>query len=159
MHSKNIFFKIAIIIVLAALFSSCGRYNDIHVEGISNVSLRGIKQRVVHLNIDVVIDNPNTRKITVLDINFTAWLNNRELGEFRIVEPIKLTPCSKETYTVPVEIELRNMADALRLASSGSIERLLERLEVEGSIRGRSFPVRRRISIHRQPFSTIGTSL
>ncbi|MFP4555954.1 MAG: hypothetical protein ACLFNU_03690 [Bacteroidales bacterium] len=147
------------ILVLALLFSSCSRYNYIIVEGIQDVQLRGIKQKVIYLNVDIEIDNPNTRRITVLDINFTAWLNNRELGEFRLAERIKLTPCSKQVYTVPVEIELRTVADAFRLASSGSIERLLKQIEVEGIIKGRSFPVRKRIRIKRQPFIDIAASV
>ncbi len=147
------------ILALALLFTSCGRYNEILVEGIRDVKLRGIKQKVIYLNVDIEIDNPNTRRITVLDISFTAWLNNRELGQFSIAEKIKLKRCSKEVYTVPVEIELRTVADAFRLASTGSIERLLKQIEVEGIIKGRSFPIRKRIKIKRQPFIDIAASI
>lgn len=151
---KGLVFGLVLVVV-----SSCGRYNDIFVKGVSHVQFRGLQQNVVLLSLEVEIDNPNTRKISVTGIEFNAWLSGRELGEFRITEPIKLIPCSKGTYVVPVEIKLRTIADAFRLVSSGSIESLLDRIEVEGKIKGKSFPVRKTFRVVRQPFRNIATSL
>ncbi|MDD4383874.1 MAG: LEA type 2 family protein [Bacteroidales bacterium] len=155
---KNLFQGIGFLL-LVLIFTSCGRYNDISVKGVSRVQFRGLQQNVVLLNLDVEIDNPNTRKIAVTNIEFKAWLSGRELGDFRISESIKLIPCSRETYTVPVEIKLRTVADAFKLVSSGSIETLLERIEVEGIIKAKSFPVRKTIKVARQPFRKIAASL
>ncbi len=159
MRSTKSFFKVIAFFVLVALVSGCGRFNDIFIKEVSRVQFRGLQQNVVLLNFDVEIDNPNTRKISVTQIEFKAWLNDRELGMFRIAEPIKLVPCSRQTYVVPAEIELRTVADAFRLASSGSIESLLDRIEVEGKIKGKSFPVRKTIKVARQPFRNIASSL
>jgi LEA14-like dessication related protein len=150
------FFAISAILIF---ITGCGRYNDINVKGIKDVKLKGINQKVLMLNFDVEIDNPNTRKISVIEIDFKAWLNGRELGTFRITEPIKLTPCSRQVYSVPAEIELRTIADVFRLATSGSMEGLLDKLEVEGKIKGKSFPVRKTIKIERQSFKSISSSL
>jgi LEA14-like dessication related protein len=139
--------------------ASCGQYNEIDVRGIRDVKFRGLKQNVVLLSFEVEIDNPNTRKISVIEIDFKAWLNNRELGSFRVTEPIKLVPCSRQTYSVPAEIELRNIADAFRIASSGSIERLLDKLEVEGKVKGKSFPMRKTLKIERQSLKNISSGL
>jgi LEA14-like dessication related protein len=110
------------------LFSSCGQYNDISIKGIKDVKFKGINKKVVMLSFEVEIDNPNTRKITVVEIEFKAWLNNRELGTFRIDEPIRLIPCSKHSYSIPAEIELLTVADAFLLATSGSVEGLLDKI-------------------------------
>lgn len=141
------------------LFSSCGKFNDISIKELNEVKFRGLKQNVVLLSFNIEIDNPNTRKISVFDIEFKAWLNDRELGVFRITEPIKLIPCSKQSYTVPAEIELRTIADAIRIATSGSFETLLDRIEVEGVIKGKSFPVRKKMRIERQSFKSLSSSL
>jgi len=89
MRSTKSFFKVIAFFVLVALVSGCGRFNDIFIKEVSRVQFRGLQQNVVLLNFDVEIDNPNTRKISVTQIEFKAWLNDRELGMFRIAEPIK----------------------------------------------------------------------
>ncbi len=141
------------------LISSCGKVNHISVKDISEVKFRGLKQNVLLLSLEVVIDNPNTRNITVTNIEFKTWLNNREFGTFRTTNDIHLIPCSKSKYSVPVEIELRTVADAFRLVSSGSIEGILDRMEVEGFIKGKSFPVKRKVLIKRQPFKDLASTL
>lgn len=152
-------FRIPLFLLLGILLSSCGRYNDINIKTVNDVKFRGLQQKVVLLSFDVEIDNPNTRKISVTDIEFKAWLNDRELGTFRITETIKLVPCSRQNYIIPAEIELRTIADAFRLATSGSFDTLLERMEVEGVIKGKSFPVRKTIKVDRQPFKNLASSL
>jgi len=156
MHTK--YFRWLLYASILLFLSSCGKVNDITVKGISDVKLRGIKQNVVMLNLDVEVVNPNKRKITITHIDFKAWLNNRELGDVRITEHIKLEPHSSSRYTVPVEIELRTIADAFRLAT-GSIDDLLDKIEVEGIIKGRSFPVRKKIMVARQPIKNLANSL
>lgn len=159
MNIQNWVIRFSLFTLVVLLLNGCGRYNDISVKGIKDVKFRGLNQKVILLSFDVEIDNPNTRKISVVEIDFKAWLNNRELGTFRIVEPIKLVPCSKQVYSIPAEIELRTIADAFRLATSGSIEGLLDRLEIEGKIKGKSFPVRKTIKVDRQKFKDLSSSL
>ncbi|PKP39374.1 MAG: hypothetical protein CVT98_02045 [Bacteroidetes bacterium HGW-Bacteroidetes-15] len=159
MKKGKSFFRGLVFVLAVFVFSSCGRYNDISVKDFNDVKFRGLNQNTVMLSFDVEIDNPNTRKISVIDIEFKAWLNNRELGVFRITEAIKLIPCSKQSYFVPAEIELRTIADAIRIATSGSFESLLDKIEVEGEIKAKSFPVRKTIKIERQSFKNLSSSL
>lgn len=156
MHIKT--FRWIFFASILLLLASCGRVNDINVKGISGVQLRGISKNVVMLNLDVDVENPNKRKITITHIEFQAWLRDRELGKFRITESIKLAPRSNCRYTVPVEIELRTIADAFRLVT-GSVDDLLDIIEVEGYIIGRSFPVRKKIEVARQPFKNLANTL
>jgi len=156
MNSKNV--KFFALFVLVVLFTSCGKVSDISISSIGKVQLRGIKKNIVLLNLDVEVDNPNKRKITITKIEFKAWLKERELGVFRMSENIKLQPQTKQTYTVPVEIELRTLADAFRLATGG-VDDLLDKIEVEGYIKGRSFPVRKKLSVQRQSFKELANTL
>lgn len=156
MRSKTV--KYIIYSLLLVFFSSCGKVNDISIKSIGKVQLRGINKNTVLLNLDVEVDNPNKRKIAITKIEFKAWLKERELGIFRMTETIKLQPQAVQTYTVPVEIELRTLADAFRLATGG-VDDLLEKIEVEGYIKGRSFPVRKKLTVKRQPFKNLANTL
>ena len=147
------------ILVISLLFAGCGQFNEISIKGIKDVKFKGLNKKVIMLSFDIEIDNPNTRKISVVEIDFKAWLSGRELGSFRVTEPIKLVPCSKQTYSIPAQIELRTIADAFRIASSGSLEGLMGKIEVEGKVKGRSFPIRKTLKIPRQSFVNISSSL
>lgn len=151
---KTIFYFIFFIIIL----SGCGKVNEIKVIGIKNVQLKGLQKNVIKLNVELEVDNPNRRKITITHVNFKAWLNARELGTLETTESIKLIPCSQNLYPVTVEIKLRTAADALRLMA-GSFDDILNRIEVEGYIKGKSFPVRKKIVVERQPFSNLSKTL
>lgn len=159
MKEKLLKGKWLFVLVISFLLASCGHFNEISIKGIRDAKFKGINQKVIMLSFDVEIDNPNTRNISVVEIDFKAWLGGRELGTFKVTEPIRLVPCSKQIYSIPAEIELRTIADAFRIASSGSLEGLLGKLEVEGRIKGRSFPIRKTIKIPRQAFIHISSAL
>lgn len=130
-------------------------YNDISVDKVDGFKLRGIQKNSVHFNLDLVVDNPNTQKIRVTKMEFKAWLNDRELGDIILKEPIKLTPCSRKTYTVPVELNLVSVADVFKLANPAGLETLSDRIEVEGKIRGKSCPIQKTIRVKRQPLKNV----
>jgi LEA14-like dessication related protein len=157
----SLFSKIFIYLIPAffVILTGCGKVNDINIKSINEVKFRGLKKNIIMLSLEVEIDNPNTRKISITDIEFKAWLNNRELGDFRTTEHIKLIPCSRQPYIIPVEIELITIADAFRLATSGSFESLFDKIEVEGFIKGKSFPIRKKIKLERQPFRNLANTL
>ncbi|HZJ74451.1 MAG TPA: LEA type 2 family protein [Perlabentimonas sp.] len=159
MKDKILRRKWLLILVTPILLLGCAQFNEISIKGIKDVEFKGLNKKVIMLSFDVEIDNPNTRKISVVEIDFKAWLNGRELGTFKVVEPIRLVPCSKQTYSVPAEIELRTIADAFRIVSSGSLEGLMESIEVEGKVKGRSFPIRKTIKIPRQAIIEMSSSL
>ncbi len=147
-----------LIVFTLSFLSGCGKMNEIRVTGLKEVSLKGISKNIVQLSVGVEIDNPNNRKITITEIMFKAWLNNRELGTLRVTDPIVIAPCSRNTYPALVELELRSVADALRLLTTPPSD-ILEKVEVEGYIKGRSFPLRRTVEVTRQPFSNLSKSI
>ncbi len=155
MLKTNRFLLIALLGILMGMFSSCSVYNDISVDKVDGVKLRGIQKNVVLFNVDLVVDNPNTKKIKVTNIEFKAWLNDRELGDFSITEPIRLIPCSRKTYSVQVEIKLVNVADVFKLANPSGLETLADRIEVEGVIKGRACPIRKTIKVKKQPLRDV----
>jgi LEA14-like dessication related protein len=156
---KSFFIRSIIFSVILVFLSSCGKYNSITVKEMKGVKLRGLNKNQVLISIEVIVDNPNPRNISITKIDLKAWMNDREMGDFKITEPIKLIPCSKSLYTIPATIELKTIADALRLATSGSIESLVDKVEVEGKIKGKSFPISKTIRIKRQTIKNLAKML
>ena len=138
------------------LMSGCGKFENVIIHGIKNVKFRGMSDGKILINLNLDIENPNSRKITISRIEFKAWLKNRELGKLRNSKKINLKPKSREELEVPVEIVLRTAADAFKLMNlKGDI---LEQLTVEGYIKGRSMCFSKKVKIEKQPFNELAKS-
>lgn len=136
--------------------SSCGKYEDIAIHGMNGFKLRGIKDGSILINLNIDIENPNNRKITISKIHFKAWLNNRELGTLKNSKKIVLKPNSREEYQVPIEIVLRSSADIFKLMNIKND--ILNQLTIEGFIKGRVMCVSKKIRIEKQPFTQLAKS-
>ncbi|MBN1988304.1 MAG: LEA type 2 family protein [Bacteroidales bacterium] len=146
--------QIVILISFSLLLSGCGKFKEVNILGLKEVKLRGMKNKVILLDLSLEVQNSNKRRIVISDINFHAWLNDKQLGELRSTNKIVLKADTTQIYSIPVEIELRTMADAFKLMG-GNTNALLEQLTVEGYIKGRVFPFTRKIRVEKQPLSQL----
>jgi LEA14-like dessication related protein len=142
-----------LLVISMLLLSSCGKFEDIKIHGLKDFKLRGMKNGRILINLTLDIENPNNRKITISNIHFKAWLNNRELGTLKNSKKIVLLPNTREEHEVPVEIVLRTVADAFKLMTlKGDI---LNQLTIEGYIKGRTMCISKKIKIEKQPFTQL----
>ena len=64
-------------------------------------------------------------------------------------EKIKLKGKRRTACTVPLEIELRTIADALKLTVFN--QKLLSQIQIEGHVRGSRFPITKTFKVNKQP--------
>lgn len=147
-------FIAAFVLILMILMVGCAtKFQDIKINGINKVEYNGLKDGVVKLNLAVGIENPNSKRVTVKEVEFKSWIKNRELGTVRVKNRIEVPPNSSQIYSIPVEVKLNSSADALKLMISG--EKILTMITVEGFVKGVSFPVVKKIKIPRQSLSNL----
>ena len=147
-------FLAAFVPIFMVLMSGCApKFQDIKINGINKVEYNGLKNDVVKLNLAVGIENPNSKRITVKEVEFKSWIKNRELGTVRVKNRIEIPPNSSQIYSIPVEVKLNSSADALKLMISG--EKILTMITVEGFVKGTSFPIVKKIKIPRQPLNNL----
>lgn len=138
------------------LLGGCGRFEKITIHGMKGVKFRGMKDGRILLNLNLEIENPNSKKITISKIYFKAWMNNRELGVLNSTKSTVLKAKSREEFQIPVEIVLRTTADVFKLMNIK--EDLLNQLTIEGYIKGRTLCISKKIRIEKQPFSKLVNS-
>lgn len=138
------------------LLGGCGKFEKISIHGMKGVKFRGMKDGKILLNLNLEVENPNNKKITISKIYFKAWMNNRELGVLNSTKSIVLKAKSREEFQIPVEIVLRTAADVFKLMTIK--EDLLNQLTVEGFIKGRIFCISKKLRIEKQPFSKLVNS-
>lgn len=135
-------------LVFLLLLSGCARYNDIAINGVSDIKFKGMKDGVLYLDISFNISNPNPRKIVIRRFEFKAWLNNRKLGTLKSADKVVIAPEKQADYLIPVTIKLRTPADALKLMRPK--RGLLRSLSIEGYVKGGRFPIYKKLKIPRQ---------
>lgn len=151
--------KLTVIVLILAsmiLLGGCGKFEDIAVYGVKDVKFRGMKDGKILLSLILDVENPNNRKITISKIYFKAWMNNRELGKVKNSEKIVLKPNTREEYPIQIEIVLRTAADVFKLMNVK--EDIIEKLTVEGYIKGRTMCFSKKLVIEKQPFSKLADS-
>ncbi len=87
------------------LLSSC-------MQEITFTELEDIKIQKNAQSLDIVlflrINNPNSFKIKIKEVNLDLTLNSWEVGEINISEDFVLKSNSNDVYEVPVQIDIKN---------------------------------------------------
>lgn len=140
-------------IISMFILGGCGKSNDIAIHGLKGFKIRGVQNGHILINLNLKIENPNKRTITISKIHFKTWLKDRELGTLNNSKKVVLMPNSNEVYEIPIEITLRTQADIFKLMNLKSD--ILEQLTIEGFIKGRSFCFSKKVKIEKQPFNEL----
>lgn len=135
------------------ILGSCGKSDDIAIHGLKGFKIRGVQNGHILINLNLKIENPNKRTITISKIHFKTWLKERELGTLNNSKKVVLKPNSNEVYEIPIEITLRTQADIFKLMNLKSD--IFEQLTIEGFIKGRSFCFSKKVRIEKQPFTEL----
>lgn len=148
---KRLLYVIILLFTLA--LSSCSKFEDIQIKGVEDVKFNGMKDNKIFLTVTLDVENPNKASVNIKTLEFKAWLNNREFGTVKTTQKIKIKGNSRNGYEIPLNIQLRTAADALKLMTNK--EKLLKQMTVEGYIKGGKFPVVKKLKIAKQPLQEV----
>jgi hypothetical protein len=98
-----------VLILTITIAVSCASFQEIKINNVSNVELKGINNNVVTFDITASIENPNAYRIKVKPLELKVMIGDyTELGK---VKPMDLVIAKKSTknYTISVPIEITNM--------------------------------------------------
>ncbi|MBQ9471129.1 MAG: hypothetical protein IJU72_09300 [Bacteroidales bacterium] len=146
--SKRII-NLIIAVATTLLLGSCGKPYDVQMHGVQDIKFVSLDKNKLRLNIVLDAENKQRAALKIKQIDFKAWLGDRELGTVRCTEKIKLKGKRRTACTVPLEIELRTIADALKLTVFN--QKLLSQIQIEGHVRGSRFPITKTFKVNKQP--------
>lgn len=104
MACKNRFFVILFLLPVLVLAVSCS-VSPVELKSISNVSVKGIYNNTVTLQVAATIENPNPR-LKVKSSELFLNVGQTQIGRITQLENIILKGHSTETYTTRVKFEL-----------------------------------------------------
>jgi LEA14-like dessication related protein len=130
MRCNNRFFVILFLLPLLVLAASCS-VSPVELKSIRDVSVKGIYNNTVTLQVSATIDNPNSRlKVKSSDLLLSVGETN--IGRITQLDDIVLKGHSTETYTTRVKFELSGSSMNMM-----SLYRLIERDKKDFKISGK----------------------
>tara|TARA_B100001287_G_scaffold215240_1_gene184102 strand:+ start:9770 stop:10225 length:456 start_codon:yes stop_codon:yes gene_type:complete len=102
--------KLCITIVFIAFLCSCGSWESpelISYDGLSDFS---IKEKTLTLNLNGIIENPNSKTIYIFNLDTDVILNGRKLGSLALKERFKLPKKIATRLSIPLVISLEKGA-------------------------------------------------
>ena len=102
--------KILLSILLIAGLSSCTPWETPELISYDGLSEFSIKEKVLSLNLNGVIENPNNKSIYIHKLNSEIIVNGRKLGSLVIDEKFKLQKKTTTQLSIPLIISLEKGA-------------------------------------------------
>ncbi|MDR0814691.1 MAG: LEA type 2 family protein [Bacteroidales bacterium] len=138
-----------ILFCLSIAFSLAGcHFEDVELVAIKDVTYKEFKNRVLQLDIETTINNPN-RSVTLQDAHLDLWYGDKKMGTATQTEPIKLNAKSTETYIWHVSVQLDSVQDNLnalfRLLMNNS-----SKLRLSGTVDAKMLFGRKTITLDKQ---------
>ncbi len=143
---RSFFSRLLLFPIVALLFfgtNSCS-IDEPDISNVGNFKLKKLEGQRIEAEFSVDCDNPNGFGFKVKKANIDVSANDQILGNISLDKKLKVKRKSKNTYTIPVIIELENGAlfKIMQLSLSGEVT-VLFKGKVRGSVCGigKSFEV------------------
>ena len=144
---------IAVLSVITLSFTSCD-IEDPDISNPGNFRIKSFEGQHIEAEFTVDCDNPNGFGFKVKKANLNISVEDMEMGVVKLDKKIKIRRKSKNTYTVPVSVDLENGAlfKLIKLAGKDKVT-----LRIQGKVRGSVYGISKSMDVDQT--KTIDASL
>jgi LEA14-like dessication related protein len=132
--------------VIALGLSSCTNLKPVELKEVKNVSVKSIEDNELNLEVDLVINNPNSRSFSVRDADLSVSMGDILLGRLSEVEAFKISAHSSKSYSVMLTVDLKHLEKNAKQLTK-SLFKGGNTLHIKGYIKASSFPIYKKIEI------------
>ena len=102
--------KFLVSILVIVVFNSCKTWEIPELVSYDGLSEFSIKEKVLSLKLNGVVENPNNKTIYIHNLNTEVFANGRKLGSLAINEKFKLPKKTTTQLSLPLIISLEKGA-------------------------------------------------
>jgi len=136
-----------IIIGSLLLMISCGKMNEVEIQGADNFRYKGFKDNQVQFEADIKVVNPSHHKIKVKEIDMKLMVNDMYLGRLQNAEEFQILPLSDEYIRIPFRLRITNIFTGISTISRLYNQKNLK-VEVNGFVIAKTAFYRKRIEVN-----------
>jgi LEA14-like dessication related protein len=135
-------------IIICSLFIliSCGKIDEVEIQGADNFKYKGFKDNHVEFEADIKVVNPSRHNIKVKEINVKLLVNDIYLGRLQNAEEFQILPLSDDYIRVPFRLRITNIFSGISTITKLYNERNLK-VEVNGFVIAKIAFYRKKINV------------
>lgn len=131
---------------LLLILSSCGKYKEIEVGDIQDLSIKGFADNSLVLALSVPVYNPSMYRITLTELDARVYVNDEYIGKVNSTEPVVLQRKSSDVHDLVVNVRLANfLGSAMKMMNlkRGSAVKL----RLEGTFTAKSCGLKKKVAV------------
>lgn len=144
-HFRSLFIPL-ILIAVAFGFNSCFDLKPVELKEVKNVSIKSIQDNELILDVELVINNPNSRTFSVHNADLSVSMGEIMLGKLNEVEAFKIAAHSSKSYNILMTVDLNHLENNAKQLTK-SLFKGGNALHIKGYIKASSFPIYKKIEI------------
>ena len=149
--------KTALFVALICITVACTNYDDIRVEDVRYGNLSAQSTSKIILTLDVKINNPTKKKLTITDGTLELFQQNRNLATLSVSNPMVIAPKSSEYKQLVLDVTVKDFMALLGIKLNSND--LLEQFDVEGFLKVKAGAAGKKLNIPRTNFKNLLQSL
>ena len=149
--------KIALFVALIFITVACTNYDDIRVEDVRYGGLSAQSTSKIILTLDVKINNPTKKKLTITDGTLELFQQDRNLATLSVSNPMVIAPKSNEYNQLVLNVTVKDFMALLGIKLNSND--FLEQFDVEGFLKVKAGAAGKKLNIPRTNFNNLLQSL
>lgn len=100
-----------VLVLFTFLFalSSCGEVTPLELEKVEKFAVNNMSTKGANLELDLLVNNPNSFKVKVLDYKLDVFINNVRIGEANLDKRLVMPRKSISSQHVNVDLKFKNV--------------------------------------------------
>lgn len=140
------FLRVFLLLGTMISFQGCFDYEDIEFKGVQNVSVLERTDKVVKLQLDVKVDNPNKFNIKVKKSTMDIYINDKYVGKTTLDDKIVLKKKTEDVYAVVLNADPKDLLKAA-MGSLGGLLKGTVTVRLEGDVKGSVYGISKKVPV------------
>jgi LEA14-like dessication related protein len=138
--------KNSLYIILLLLLSCCADFKDIEVGEPDDITIKGLRDNVLKLEVKIPVTNPSSFSFRIKEINIKTSVNNHYLGRLVSDHIIVIPAKSNEIHNLNLELKIANIIQGISIMLDILRDNNVT-FQVEGYIKFKSLLINKKINI------------
>ncbi len=132
--------------VSLVFLQGCFEYEDVEFKGVKNVSLVERTEKILKIQVDVLVDNPNKFNIKVKKSTLDIYLNDKYVGKTTLDDKIVLKKKSEEIYAVVLNADAKSILKAAMGSLGGFLKGTVD-IRIKGKVKGSVYGISKSVDV------------
>lgn len=133
--------------LLIGIIAACGDVQDVSLVKFEDIQIKDFKGKTATLIAKIKIDNPNTKKVIVKDVDAHILVSGSDFGKIKLAEDLVLGAKSNESYDVKFHLDINDSVTNIYAMAMNIMSKKDVKLKAVGTVKGKMGIVSKRFPV------------